>query len=219
MISWFFSPRHHHTIIGECKEWLPDGHKHTGNITPMYATYYNIHTPKLTVSHTKPHTWLNACSLCFVYSTLVLKNGDIVWFEVECPMCTVYYSLKANTCSIIQSYSSPPTQYADMLDSVKWLSVKQICDLHTAKLVYQIENELAPPYLTGLLHNDTSEHNYETSSAHGHLSVPNAHWKAKQRTFQFNRCSNIRTDLPSRVRNAPSLYSLRSACTTFIAQH
>ncbi len=79
------------------------------------------------------------------------------------------------------------SRVTDMLHSLKWLSVKHRCDLHTPTIVlYTIENELASPYLTYLMYNDTRNHSYETrSSAHEDFSVPNAHLQAKQKDLKY----------------------------------
>ncbi len=120
-----------------------------------------------------------------------------------------------NTGARILLHLDSRSHVTDMLPSIKWLSVNQRCSLHPATMVYKIENELAPPYLTRLLYNDIPKHSYETrSSTCGDLTVPNACLKAKQRTFQ-NRGSIIWNNLPSSIRNAPSLNSFQSSCSDF----
>ncbi len=58
-------------------------------------------------------------------------------------------------------YRSHAPDATVMLDNLKWFSVKQRYDLHTATMVYKIGNDLVRPY------------------SMGELSTPNVHLKVK----------------------------------------
>ncbi len=58
---------------------------------------------------------------------------------------------------------------------LKWLNVKQNCELHTATMVSLIKNNFVPTYLSQLLYNEYSTHSYEARSrVCGDLNATNA---------------------------------------------
>ncbi len=69
-----------------------------------------------------------------------------------------------------------------MLRDILWLDVKQRHKLHTAVMVYKVNNYLVPLYMTGLLSN-VSEVNTRAILG-GDFNVPNASLNTNKRTFQ-----------------------------------
>jgi hypothetical protein len=163
---------------------------------------------------------LNLFTAKMLYNALVLPMFDycdVVLSNMNLSQLDRLQKLQNRGARILLGLDSR-SHVTDMMENLKWLNVKQRCELHTATMVYKIKNNIAPPYLTQLLSNEHSSHSYETrSTIRGDLNVPNARLKAKQRTFQY-RGSNIWNELPINIRNAPSLNAFKSACTAFMLQ-
>ena len=105
------------------------------------------------------------------------------------------------------------------LSDLRWLSIRQRHDLHTAVMIYKIKNNLAPSNLSQLLTYVSSVNAYETRGAvNGDLAVPNVRLVAKKRTFEY-RASEIWNSIPGSVRTQMNVKSFKDAYMTHILSY
>ncbi len=94
-----------------------------------------------------------------------------------------------------------------------WLDVKQRHKLHTAVMVYKVNNYLALSYMTRLLSNVSEVNSYNTRV----VTIENASLNTKNKTFQW-RATQIWNALPVSLRGTISLIMFKSVCAKFIVQ-
>ena len=113
-----------------------------------------------------------------LYNTLILPNLDYcstVWDNASKQAVVRLQRLQNRALRIILR-KGPRTHIEDMLNSIKWMSVKQRLDYNKCVLMWRIVNNTAPPYLRENFTYASESHDYETqASSTKKLSIKRGH--------------------------------------------
>ena len=152
------------------------------------------------------------------YNTLILPHIDYcstVWSTSIRKQDLIKLQRIQNRAMRIILECAPRTHITDMLDTIKWMSIKQRFFYNHCNLLWKINNNMTPDYLSTFFTPISSIHSHNTRSASaGRFYISQSHPKSLNATG-----SKIWNTLPQHVRDTSSLYSFKKSVLNYIFSH
>jgi Reverse transcriptase (RNA-dependent DNA polymerase) len=109
------------------------------------------------------------------------------------------------------------TRIKDMLEKLEWMSVKQRINYNTLTMIYKIENNLLPEYLSCKLVKNSSIHNYNTRTANK-FRLPSFTKKVAQNTIFYNGL-RLYNNMETNIKSAPNLKEFKKLCEEYVKRN
>ena len=110
-------------------------------------------------------------------------------------------------------FKAPPKSHIEeLLDTLKWMSVRQRIFYNQIVLMWRIVNDMAPDYLKENLVFAADTHNYNTTS----VSDNNLFLGRGHRSSLFQNCAANWNKLPPKLRRIDKLNSFKKLLTTHV---
>ena len=153
-----------------------------------------------------------------LFNTLILPHIDYcstVWSTSIRKQDLIKLQRIQNRAMRIILECAPRTHITDMLDTIKWMSIKQRFFYNHCNLLWKINNNMTPDYLSTFFTPISSIHSHNTRSASaGRFYISQSHPKSLNATG-----SKIWNTLPQHVRDTSSLYSFKKSVLNYIFSH
>ncbi|XP_068561742.1 LOW QUALITY PROTEIN: uncharacterized protein [Cebidichthys violaceus] len=123
-----------------------------------------------------------------------------------------------NSAARLLSHSRTRDHITPVLQNLHWLSIQQIIHFKILLITYKALHNLAPPYLSDLLHRHTPNRNLRSADAN--LFTPptlSKHQTWGDRAFSI-AAPSLWNSLPQHLRHSPSLATFKTALKTHLFQ-
>ena len=164
------------------------------------------------LKRTSPFLPLNTRKM--LYNALVLPHYDYcatVWGNTSQENLTRLQRIQSRAMRIVLK-APPRSHIEELLDTLKWMSVRQRILYNQMVLMWRIVNDMAPEYLHKNLVYAADTHNYNTSSA----SDNNLFLGRGHRSSLFQNCAAKWNKLPAKLRRIDKLNSFKKSLTTHV---
>lgn len=105
------------------------------------------------------------------------------------------------------------TPIKNMLDELKWLSIKQACEYHALILIFKMKNNLLPKYLSSNLNYVHETHNINLRNK-GNFRLPNLRKACSQNNVFYKGIKLFNESTPE-MKNCDNLKSFKKLCYEF----
>ena len=149
-----------------------------------------------------------------LYNALVLLHFDYcasVWGSTSTTNIIRLQRLQSRAMRVILN-AAPRTHIEDLLDRLKWMSVKQRLSFSRMVLLWKITQGSAPEYLLDKVHFAHQQHGYKTtSSVSENLYIPHGHSNSL-----FTESATMWNTLPPNMRNNSNIVTFKKQLTRYI---